>query len=193
IATPPPNSAAPVAPERHAPVPAASAPLPVAAVPVSAVPIASSAPATRVAEPTMPLPSGSPLAKDKSPEAATPARDITELLRDFDLPPVEEEEPVVTVKEAKPAPARIARAPWLRIALVAIAVVAVGYGGFLAWRAYSKPAAPALGSLSVQTNPPGVAVFVDGVAHGNTPARVSLTAGSHILELRGRGVPRVIP
>jgi serine/threonine-protein kinase len=38
-----------------------------------------------------------------------------------------------------------------------------------------------------------VAVFVDGVAHGNTPARVSLNAGSHILELRGRGVPRSIP
>jgi PEGA domain len=45
----------------------------------------------------------------------------------------------------------------------------------------------------VQTNPPGVAVFVDGVAQGNTPARVSLPPGSHILELRGRGVPRVIP
>ena len=45
----------------------------------------------------------------------------------------------------------------------------------------------------MQTNPPGVAVFVDGVARGNTPARLSLTAGSHIIELRGRGVPRVIP
>jgi hypothetical protein len=36
-------------------------------------------------------------------------------------------------------------------------------------------------------------VFVDGVAHGNTPARISLKAGAHILELRGRGVPRSIP
>jgi hypothetical protein len=36
-------------------------------------------------------------------------------------------------------------------------------------------------------------VFVDGVARGMTPARLSLPAGSHILELRGRGVPRVIP
>jgi hypothetical protein len=31
------------------------------------------------------------------------------------------------------------------------------------------------------------------VAKGGTPARISLSAGSHILELRGRGVPRVIP
>ena len=35
--------------------------------------------------------------------------------------------------------------------------------------------------------------FVDGVERGNTPARLSLTPGAHILELRGRGVPRVIP
>jgi hypothetical protein len=52
---------------------------------------------------------------------------------------------------------------------------------------------PKLGTLSLQSNPPGVAVFVDGVARGNTPARLSLAAGSHIVELRGRGVPRVIP
>jgi len=36
-------------------------------------------------------------------------------------------------------------------------------------------------------------VFVDGKDHGQTPARVSVTPGAHILELRGRGVPRVIP
>jgi hypothetical protein len=38
-----------------------------------------------------------------------------------------------------------------------------------------------------------VPIFVDGIERGTTPARVSLTPGSHILELRGRGVPRVIP
>jgi hypothetical protein len=61
------------------------------------------------------------------------------------------------------------------------------------YNASKTPAAPALGTLSVQTNPPGVAVFVDGEGHGNTPARISLKAGSHILELRGQGVPRSIP
>ena len=45
----------------------------------------------------------------------------------------------------------------------------------------------------MQSNPPGVPIFVDGIERGMTPARVSLTPGSHILELRGRGVPRVIP
>ena len=40
---------------------------------------------------------------------------------------------------------------------------------------------------------PACQVFVDGVERGKTPARLSVEAGSHILELRGRGVPRVIP
>jgi hypothetical protein len=53
--------------------------------------------------------------------------------------------------------------------------------------------AGAMGALIVQSNPSGVRVFVDGVERGRTPARVALAAGSHILELRGRGVPRVIP
>jgi PEGA domain len=57
----------------------------------------------------------------------------------------------------------------------------------------SKVAPPSLGALAVQSNPSGVPVFVDGVEHGKTPARISLTPGSHILELRGSGVPRVIP
>ena len=50
-----------------------------------------------------------------------------------------------------------------------------------------------MGTLNVQSSPAGVEVFVDGVSRGMTPARVSVAAGSHILELRGRGVPRVIP
>ena len=45
----------------------------------------------------------------------------------------------------------------------------------------------------MQSSPAGVEVFVDGVSRGMTPATVSVSAGSHILELRGRGVPRVIP
>jgi hypothetical protein len=78
-----------------------------------------------------------------------------------------------------------------------IAAVAAGAaviaGGVYASRAYSGGAVPELGTLNVQSSPAGVEVFVDGVSRGMTPARVSVAAGSHILELRGRGVPRVIP
>jgi hypothetical protein len=52
---------------------------------------------------------------------------------------------------------------------------------------------PSTGTLVVQSNPAGVQVVVDGVERGQTPARLSVTPGAHILELRGRGVPRVIP
>ena len=55
-----------------------------------------------------------------------------------------------------------------------------------------REAAPAMATLSVQSNPAGVPVFVDGIERGATPARITLAPGSHILELR-RGVPRVIP
>ena len=115
-------------------------------------------------------------------------RDITELLKDFDAPRTAEPTP-----EPMLPPARPRFAGWRRIAVVALVAVALVEGGIIAMRAYRQPAVPTLGTLSVQTNPPGVAVFVDGVARGNTPARLSLAAGSHIVELRGRGVPRVIP
>jgi hypothetical protein len=162
-----PAAPAPLAPS--APV-APSAPAPVAPSALAPVaPVAPSAP---------PAPLGAPAAP----------RDITELLKDFDMPPAVEakEEPVMP-------PPQTRFAGWRRIAIIALAALALIEGGVIAMRAYQKPAAPTLGTLSVQTNPPGVAVFVDGVARGNTPARLSLSAGSHIVELRGRGVPRVIP
>jgi hypothetical protein len=151
-----------------------------AAIPV--VPVVAAAPAPSPIASRAPMPVA----------AAPPPRDITELLRDFE--PVPPPPPVVVAKKASRfglPPAGGAR--WRRIAVVALAVVALGEGGVIAARALRKPPPPKPGTLSVQTNPPGVAVFVDGVAHGNTPARLTLEAGSHIVELRGRGVPRVIP
>ena len=76
----------------------------------------------------------------------------------------------------------------------AAAVLALAVGGYFAMR---KPAGAAggaaMGTLDVQSSPAGVQVFIDGEERGQTPARLSLKAGAHILELRGRGVPRVTP
>ncbi len=86
------------------------------------------------------------------------------------------------------------RRPWGRIGAIAAVVIALAGGGALALKfSRASAAAPKMGALVVQSNPVGVAVFVDGVDRGRTPARVALPPGSHILELRGRGVPRVIP
>jgi hypothetical protein len=81
-----------------------------------------------------------------------------------------------------------------RVVLIAAVVLALAGGGFYAWKlSATAPSAAASGALVVQSNPAGVQVFVDGVDRGRTPVRVEVAAGSHILELRGRGVPRVIP
>jgi PEGA domain-containing protein len=148
-------------------------------------------------------------AAEKAPEEKQGPRDIAELLGDFNLAPLPgSAAPTHDARHESAAQASqtvpkyeskfTAGGPprWRRIAMVAgalVALAALGEGGLMAARALRKPPPPKLGTLSLQTNPPGVAVFVDGVARGNTPARISLDAGSHIVELRGRGVPRVIP
>jgi hypothetical protein len=90
------------------------------------------------------------------------------------------------------APAAPRRPRTKLIAAVAAGIIVLGAGAYAA-RTYTGTPAPSLGTLVVQSSPAGVEVFVDGVSRGMTPSRLSLPAGSHILELRGRGVPRVIP
>jgi hypothetical protein len=98
-----------------------------------------------------------------------------------------------TVRE-RPSGSSSGSRPRGRIAAIAALVVILCGGGALAFKFYGNTSgSPALGALVVQSNPTGVEVFVDGVPQGRTPARVALKPGAHILELRGRGVPRVIP
>ena len=187
IAVAPPVSAPPIV---EPPVAAASPAPPVATPPPFFAPVVALAPPVAV-EPPAPVVAAPHVEPSARPDAsaAVPAapRDITELLGDFDPPVVaQNQEPVL-------APPRGRFPGWRRVALIALVAVAVVEGIVLGIGAFRKAPPVQMGSLSVQTNPPGVAVFVDGVARGHTPARLSLDAGSHIVELRGRGVPRVIP
>ncbi len=94
---------------------------------------------------------------------------------------------------AKPTAAKTLLAANRKWFIAAAVVAILGTGGYLGFKNFRPVAPPAMSTLAVQSNPPGVPIFVDGIERGMTPARVSLTPGSHILELRGRGVPRVIP
>ncbi|MEO5897308.1 MAG: PEGA domain-containing protein [Vicinamibacterales bacterium] len=97
------------------------------------------------------------------------------------------------VGEAKKKPAKSQLSAKKSLAAAAVVTV-LASGGFAGLRAYTRSAPPAMATLSVQSNPLGVPVFVDGVDRGVTPAKITLAPGAHILELRGRGgVPRVIP
>ncbi len=102
--------------------------------------------------------------------------------------------PFTAAPMAPAQPTRKSVRSYGRVAALVAIVILLGGGGVLGYKFLgNSAAAPPMGSLNVQSNPSGVDIFVDGVAKGRTPARVALAPGSHILELRGKGVPRVIP
>ena len=86
-------------------------------------------------------------------------------------------------------------AGWWRIAAIVLALVALGEGGFIAWRFASSPSGllGASGTLKVESKPMGAQVKVDGEIKGVTPLAVSLKDGAHVLEIHGGGEPRIIP
>jgi hypothetical protein len=149
----------------------------VAAVPAAA-PAAKVEPEPAILETSFALPDTPPSTAHVEPAAAAPVAPWT-----MPVPPAEKKK-------------KLARSPLTaKKSLAAAAVVTMlASGGFAGLRAYTRSAPPAMATLSVQSNPLGVPVFVDGVDRGVTPAKITLAPGAHILELRGRGgVPRVIP
>jgi serine/threonine protein kinase len=88
------------------------------------------------------------------------------------------------------------RRRWTALGVAAAAALAVVAGGGYAARDYLAQPQTTLatsGTLVVNTTPPGVDAFVDGLSRGKTPLTLSLPAGAHTLELRGPGEPRSIP
>ena len=158
-----------------------------------------------VAQHTPARPAASEPGPVQPPAKIAGARDITELLGPG--PPLTHVERAASERKplfdpdkpftAAPLPvhaAGSARRPSRKLAVLAVLVLLLGAGGAAAVKFYGRPAAgPSMGALVVQSNPSGIPVFVDGIEQGRTPARIAVAPGSHILELRGRGVPRVIP
>jgi hypothetical protein len=84
------------------------------------------------------------------------------------------------------------RGRWIAAAIVLVALTS---GGTLAVGRIMSPAvAPeSLGTLSMQTNPAGATVVVDGQQRGMTPLSLQLKPGRHVVELVTDGDVRSIP
>ena len=89
------------------------------------------------------------------------------------------------------APRPLWASPWVIAAAAVLVIATLGFTLLRSGRASSP--APTTGTLTVGTNPDGIAVFVDGVSRGTTPLNVSLPAGDHVLELVTQGERRRIP
>jgi hypothetical protein len=78
------------------------------------------------------------------------------------------------------------RSTFASMALVggAAVAVAVAIGTAFWWNAHPSAAAPATGSLIVESEPSGASVFVDGSARGATPLTIALVEGKHQLRLQ---------
>jgi hypothetical protein len=93
----------------------------------------------------------------------------------------------------EPEPSRVPS--WWRRAALAVLVVAVAEGGFIAWRFANSPAGltGTKGTMTIESKPTGAQVKVDGEVKGVTPLSVSLDAGAHVVEIAAGGEPRVLP
>jgi hypothetical protein len=106
----------------------------------------------------------------------------------------------MTQGDDQTARARSARA-WLSLLsgstslLVMSVLIVSAAGAFTAVRAWFAPlraAAVVPARLSVDTQPPGADLLIDGQPRGKTPATFSIDPGAHTLAVRASGVERVV-
>jgi hypothetical protein len=105
--------------------------------------------------------------------------------------PSEDAEPEPSVTEAPQSPPHRHR-----VILALIAAVAIIEACVLAWQGFGylqAAPAPQDGTLSVQTEPAGALILVDGVARGSTPFTARLVARRYNVELRWGSETRSIP
>jgi hypothetical protein len=83
---------------------------------------------------------------------------------------------------------------WKRVAAAAV-LVGVLAGATVLSRLVrpALAAASEMGTLVIDTDPRGLPVLIGGIEQGHTPARLSVTSGEHLIEVRGPGATRVVP
>src|SRR5204862_372753 len=99
-----------------------------------------------------------------------------------------------TPPSSLPAARRAPPSQWPRVAMASVVLVVLTVSGLylVRRRASASALAAGTGTLSVQSNPAGVPIDIDGRAYGVTPATVSLPAGTHTILLRPGGEPKAI-
>ena len=174
-----------------APAPAASAPVAPKPGPQAVVPARPAAPVEQV--PRISL-SGPQAVASMHPQASPrPDSPVASAVN----PPAKDdqaredrrsEEAESVMEKSKP----FIRGRWIAAAIVLVALTS---GGTLAVGRIMSPAtAPeSLGTLSVQTNPAGATVVIDGQQRGMTPLNLQLKPGRHVVELVTDGDVRSIP
>ncbi len=119
---------------------------------------------------------------------------------EFDLPQLQHEprRPQAAIAEpfAVPyVPPAEDRSRWARYAVAAVVLVALTVGGMMVVRrrASASGMASDTGTLTVNSNPSGAQLLVDGKLAGVTPTTLTLPQGTHSLTLRGTGAePRTM-
>ncbi len=85
------------------------------------------------------------------------------------------------------------RSRWPRMTIAASLVVVLASSAGMVRLSRSMAVRPSdVGFLQIDSKPRGLPVSIDGIEQGRTPARLSVSAGTHVLEVHGNA-PRVIP
>lgn len=94
---------------------------------------------------------------------------------------------------APPPPATTAgtRRRWATWALALLVAAQLPF--VVSWVSGSGLLGPAASQLTIESDPPGVAVFVDGRAAGLSPVQLSVSPGPRTIELRRDGQSRTFP
>ena len=186
--------APPVAPVTPPPAPAAA---PAPSVSVAPAPPVSAAPTPFI----VPVPASSPspaapafaTAAVAQPPAAAPVKGSWKLPLPKGAGADAKTDVKKDAKKKDPAARPIWLNPWAGVAAAAVVVIAATLGFTLYQPGNSSAAETANGTLTVGTTPEGATVFVDGVNRGNTPVKLSLAPGEHVLELVTQGERRRVP
>jgi PEGA domain-containing protein len=186
-------AAAPAPLARPTPVPSATAASAPAAPKPGLQAVAPPRPAATVAHvPSIPL-SGPQAVASMHPQASTrPEPPVAPAVTPLTQDQAREDRRSEEAESVMEKNTSFIRGRWIAAAIVLVALTS---GGTLAvGRIISPAVAPeSLGTLSVQTNPAGATVVVDGQQRGMTPLDLQLKPGRHVVELVTDGDVRTIP